>query len=143
MTAVNIYVTLENIVNSSPAVASTQSFEIYFHSDPTAEGASLTGNEDLSGNPGYVLGKELVFGLESSGVVSQVIASSSKLSLLTSSPTGLCSATETEPLLFAEDMASGCMIEVPSAQFGDCTALRSSVNAVSLLHLTRFIINLY
>ncbi|XP_054629881.1 tectonic-2 [Dunckerocampus dactyliophorus] len=82
--------------------------------------------ESNSGNPGYQVGRPIIAGIEDtqSGTFS---VQRTSLNLWKPVNEGLCLTAEKQPVLFAENSTSGCLLTVTSDDMSQCDILRNKV----------------
>ncbi len=88
-----------------------------------------------SGNPGYVRGRPLISGhlSESSKGDDQAVkfsAEHSGMYLWSTDSTSLCRRAHTRDILFGEDVATGCLLQLQRSNFTDCDGLRNEVETI-------------
>ncbi|XP_078277652.1 tectonic-2 [Rhinoraja longicauda] len=114
---INLLVTVGNISLHSSATL-TQRFSVTF-TNPVKEHPSPV---TLSGNPGYLTGKQVLAALASDKTLKRV-----PLKIWRPVGNGLCSSAQTTSLLFGEDSTSGCLLRLSFDHFDNCTALGYTV----------------
>uniref|UniRef100_F6PTF9 Tectonic domain-containing protein n=1 Tax=Ciona intestinalis TaxID=7719 RepID=F6PTF9_CIOIN len=111
ITAVDVTITLANLASTSLPLA--QDFGVSFASLTT----SSTVTTARSGNPGYIVGKPVISALYEA--VNQTVSMSSDpnvgFTLVQPDSTGLCSNVARTPILFGQDLSTGCRITYTSS----------------------------
>lgn len=78
-----------------------------------------------SGNPGYLVGRPLLERAHGSNRTDIT-------TMLAPSPDGSCDGSVAQPLIFGQDVTTGCITKLLPDRFEDCSALRDSMQALLL-----------